>query len=83
MNPWWMAAAIFILLILIQVILKAQKPVGKTVTEMGIGLGSLLLVNIAGIFTGVTLPISVLSVSMAAVAGIPGVTTMLLLNLIL
>ena len=83
MNPWWMAAAVFLLLVLIQVILKTPKPLGRAVTEIGVGLGALLLVNISGIFTGVTLPVSVLSVSVAAVAGVPGVTAMLLLNLIL
>lgn len=48
---------------------------------MALGVVSLLAVNLAGFFTGVTLPVSTLSLSVAAAGGIPGVTLMLLLNM--
>jgi len=83
MKPWVVALIIFILLFIIHTTLRSRKPFSRTLTEIGIGLGTLLLVNTAGIFTGITLPLSVFSISVAAVAGIPGVTAMLLLNLIL
>ena len=46
------------------------------------GLVALVLVNITGGFTGVTLPVSLLSLGVSAGLGIPGVTMLLLLNLI-
>ena len=70
---------IFAALVLVQVIAKSKKPVRKTVISICVGLCALLAVNLSGYFTGVRLP---LSIGVSAVGGIPGVTTMLLLNLI-
>ena len=47
------------------------------------GIATLFAVNIAGIFTGITLPISFLSFAISAVVGIPGVTAMLIFDLFL
>ena len=74
--------AVFGLLILIQLIIKAKKPVQRAVGGMVVGLCALLAVNITGLLTGVSLPLSPLSLGVSAAAGIPGVTAMLLLNLI-
>ncbi len=46
------------------------------------GLAALLAVNLTGAFTGVSLPISPLAVGTSAFLGVPGVTVLLLLNLI-
>ena len=46
------------------------------------GLGALYLVNLAGSFTGVWLPMNYFSVPIAALGGIPGVITLLVLKLI-
>ncbi len=46
------------------------------------GLGALYLVNLAGTFTGVWLPMNFFSVPVAALGGIPGVITLLLLRII-
>ena len=48
---------------------------------MGVGVVSLFVVNVTGIFTGVFLPVSVLSMIISLVFGIPGVTMLLTLNL--
>ena len=58
------------------------KKTGAAVGGMVVGLCALLAVNITGLFTGVSLPLSPLSLGVSAAAGIPGVTAMLLLNLI-
>ena len=50
-------------------------------TLMVIGTLTLFAVNLTGTFTGVTLPISALSLLVSAIGGIPGVTLMLGLNL--
>ena len=48
-----------------------------------VGLCVLLAVNLTGVFTGVSLPLSPLSLGVAGTAGLPGVTLLLLLNLLL
>ncbi len=71
---------VFLTLFFIQVIVRARNPIKKMLVSMIKGIATLVVVNILGIFTGVTLPVSLLSLSIAAVVGIPGVTTMLILN---
>ena len=48
---------------------------------MAIGILTLIAVNLTGSFTGVYLPVSLVSVCCAAFGGVPGVTLMLGLNL--
>lgn len=71
---------VFLLLFFIQVIVRAKNPIKKMLISMIKGIATLVAVNILGTFTGVTLPISLLSLAIAAVVGIPGVTAMLILN---
>lgn len=77
------ALGIFFLLVLIQVIVKARRPVSKAIGGILSGLCALAAINLTGSFTGVTLPISLLTLGVSGAAGISGVTTLLLLNLIL
>ena len=77
------ALGIFAALVLLQVNAKSKKPVRKTVISICVGLCALLAVNLSGYFTGVRLRLNPLSIGVSAVGGIPGVTTMLLLNLII
>lgn len=76
------AVGVFALLVIIQVIVKSKKPVQRALGGVCIGLCSLMVVNITGFFTGVTLPLSALTIGVSAAAGIPGVTMLLLLNLL-
>lgn len=77
------AVLIILFLILIQVSAKVKKPIRKALLSMIVGILSLLAVNLFSSFTGVSLPVSMLSLGISAVGGIPGVTTMLILNMIL
>lgn len=77
------AAGIFILLVIIRIIMKNKHPVSKTICSVFVGLLCFAIVNVTGRYTGVKLPVSVLSLGIASVAGIPGVTMMLVLNMIL
>lgn len=76
-------AGIFVLLVIIRIIMKNKHPVGKTICSVLFGLLCFAAVNATGKFTGVTLPVSVLSLGIASIAGIPGVTMMLVLNIIM
>ena len=77
------AAAVFIMLVIIQVIVKARHPVRRAIGGILTGLCALAAVNLTGCFTGVTLPLSPLTVGISGVGGISGVTMLLLLNLII
>ena len=84
-NPWFdvlCIAGIFLLLVVIQIIMKSKRPSRHAVVGILTGLLSLALVNLTGMFTGVSLPVSPLTIGVSGVAGIPGVTMLLLLNLI-
>ena len=81
--PWLIAAGIFGLLVVIQLALRAKKPVQRAAGGVLVGLCGLLAVNLTGVFTGVSLPLSPLSLGVAGTAGLPGVTLLLLLNLLL
>lgn len=76
------ACGIFALLVLIQKIVKSKHPVRCTVGGIITGFFALAAVNLTGSFTGVNLPLSPLTLGVSGVAGIPGVTVLLLLNLI-
>lgn len=82
-SIWVIVAVIFIVLVIVQMIVHSEKPVRKAISGIFVGVLTLALVNIAGNFTGVTLPVSLLTLGVSGVAGIPGVTMLLLLQMIL
>ena len=48
---------------------------------MALGAGTLTAINLTAGFTGVYIPVSLLSVLVSVIGGIPGVTLLLALNL--
>ena len=76
------SAAILLILIIIQICARSKRPIRQTFSGIFMGVGTLALVNISGMFTGVTLPVSLLSLGISAVSGIPGVTMLLILKMI-
>lgn len=83
--PWWGICLIifstFIVFAFIHYLGKSKRPFKRALLSLCSGAFTLLAVNISGIFTGVYLPISLLSIFVALIGGIPGVTLMLGLNL--
>ena len=73
---------VFITLVIIRIILKCKKPVSKTFYGMLSGVIVLIITHIAGLYIGVEVPISIMSVGVSSVAGIPGVILILILNII-
>ena len=76
------ALLVFIILVIIRVILKCRKPISKTFYGVISGILILVLTHIVGCFINVEVPISIMSVGVSSVAGIPGVIMILLLNMI-
>ncbi|MEE0061122.1 MAG: pro-sigmaK processing inhibitor BofA family protein [Acutalibacteraceae bacterium] len=59
---------------------KSKQPLKRGVSSVMSGLIALTGVNIAGIFTGVYIPVSTLSICISAVGGIPAVSAMLIID---
>ncbi len=76
-------AVSLIAFIIIQKLSKNKRPVRRAFLSLISGAITLLLVDAASVFTGVYIPVSLLSLTVSLVGGIPGVTTLLALNLIL
>ncbi len=76
-------AGVLVLLVILQLCVGNKKPVRSALSGILLGWLALLAVNITGVFTGVTLPISALSIGVSGAAGIPGVTLLVLLDMIL
>ena len=74
---------IFIFLSIVTHLTGVKSPCKKAILGMILGILALCAVNLTGKFTGVTLPVSLLSLGISATGGIPAVTMMLLINLIL
>ena len=83
--PWWGIALILLAALLlfavIHFIAKNKRPFRRALLSMAVGLGMLFAVNLTSGFTGVSIPVSLLSVLLSAIGGIPGVTLILALNL--
>ena len=73
---------IVISLVLVQILLRSKHPVWATFKNILAGIITLFAVNLTSSVTAVTVPISLLSLGVSAVAGIPGVTLLLALNLV-
>lgn len=63
-------------------LLCSKRPIRYALTSAVQGIGSVLAVNIVGIFTGVSLGFGWLTLVGSAVFGVPGVIAILLLRLI-
>lgn len=59
---------------------KSNQPIKRAISTVATGVIALAGVNIAGIFTGVYIPVSTLSICASAVGGIPAVTAMLIID---
>lgn len=83
--PWWETAIFFVSILLfftlIHLIGKNKRPFKRALLSFFVGAGTLLAVNLTSVFTGVYLPVSLLTVIVSVAGGIPGVTLLLALNL--
>lgn len=83
--PIWEFAVILAVIIIvfsfIHLISKNKHPLKRAFISMLIGLFALAAVNLTSGFTGVSLPVSLLSILVSAAGGVPGVTLLLALNL--
>ena len=86
MSGWQIAAigfGIFCFVCGVQIFARTEHPLRGGLGEILRGELALLAIGISGIWTGVTLPLSLVNAAFSALAGIPGVVAMLLVKLIL
>lgn len=83
--PLWGIAAIlfgaFCLFVLLHYLSRKKHPVKRALLSMIIGALCLIAVNLTSGFTNVYIPVSLLSILISVIGGVPGVTLMLVLNL--
>ena len=84
--PWWGIVIIFLSAFLGFAFLHAagknKHPFKGALLSMCVGLLTLTAVNLSSGLTHVSVPVSLLSVLTSALGGVPGVTLLLFLNLI-
>lgn len=73
--------AAFIVFAFVHYIAKNKRPFKRALISMSVGAVLLLLIHFTFPITGVTIPISLLSILTSVIGGVPGVTLLLFLNL--
>ena len=62
-------------------IAKNKRPVKRALISMCVGIVLMLVINLTARWTGVFMPVSLLSLLTAVIGGVPGITLILFLNL--
>lgn len=73
----------FILFAIINFFSKNKKPLKRAFVNMLIGVFSLVIINVAGIFWDIGLGVSPFSLTVSASLGVPGVVAMVLIKTLL
>ncbi len=73
-------ASVFIALLFLNYLAGAQKPARCAFGNAALGIGSLLAVELTGVFTGVSLHLSLLNLGAALAGGPSGVALLLAFN---
>lgn len=80
---WVVIGSAIVIFAIIEGCYGCPKPLKRGFLAVAIGLAAFCAVNLCAGFTGVSLPVSTLSLSVSAAGGIPGVTLMLIMNMFL
>lgn len=83
MKMWHFAVTALSALVLYTIIFltaKKKKPFKRAFYTMLIGVLSLVIIDVSGMFTGVYLPISPLTLTLSACGGVPAVAVMIIIN---
>lgn len=83
MNKVFLAAIPVIMLLLFNIILKSKHPVVKSIFSTVSGVTSLVILESFSALTGLSIPLNLITASVSAIFGLPGIGTMLVLNSLL
>ena len=83
--PAWAIGLVLLFTLLVFAVIhfaaKNKRPFKRAFTSMCTGLAALILINLGSGFTGVKIPVSLLSVLVSVIGGVPGVTLLMFLDL--
>ncbi len=79
----WEIAGIGLVMVVLHRIAGSKTPIRAVVLSVLVGIAALVAVNLCAGFTQVSIPVSVLSLTVAAILGIPGVIMLLVLQMLL
>ncbi len=83
MNNLLPLAAVFIILLTLHIILKSKHPLLKPIINILSGNASLIITWLFSANFGIIVPLNIASIAISSLLGMPGVISMLTLNLIL
>lgn len=83
MNKIFLAVIPMIILLLVNIILKSKHPIVKSIFSTVSGVTSLVILESFSALTGLSLPLNLITASVSAIFGLPGIGTMLVLNSLL
>lgn len=83
MNKIFLIVIPVIILLLINIILKAKHPVVKSIFSTASGMILLAIFESFSTLTGFSLPLNLITIGTSVIFGLPGIGTMLVLNSIL
>ncbi|MDR3179090.1 MAG: pro-sigmaK processing inhibitor BofA family protein [Oscillospiraceae bacterium] len=79
---YFLIFSVFSSLIFVQIAIKSEKPIRKAIISSFWGILTLIFVNAVSFLTNAWLPVSLLSIGITMVLGIPGVTMLLIMNIL-
>ncbi len=83
--PAWAIGLVLLFTLLVFAVIhfaaKNKRPFKRAFISMCTGLAALILINLGFGFTGVKIPVSLLSVLVSVIGGVPGVTLLMFLDL--
>ncbi len=77
------AVAAFSVLFLVHIILKTSHPFAKSLKSSLFGAFGIIFMSASSVYTGVSVPLNLVSIGLAAILGLPGIGTLMILNTLL
>lgn len=83
-NPEWAGAvAVFAIVFLLHLMLKKPHPIINSIKSAITGIMGIIILSASSVYTGVDIPLNVISLGFAAILGLPGIGTIAILNTLL
>ena len=82
-SIWAGAVAVLAIVFLINIILKNPHPIINSIKSTSVGAIGIMILSASSCYTGVNIPLNIISLGLAAILGIPGIGTIAILNTLL
>lgn len=75
--------SVLAILILTHIILKISHPIINSIKSALFGTAGIIILSASSVYTGINIPLNIISLGLAAILGIPGIGTIMILNTLL